>query len=175
MFKTMSLELSEALRHTVDSLKEKFGENIINVYQSSGDTFIHISADQLVSVSTYLKEDLDYVYLSDVFGIDRYTSDERFEVVYNLISLKNRTRFFLKVRCDEENPEVESVVSVWRSANWYEREVYDMFGVRFRNHPDLRRMYMPEDFEYFPLRKEFPLLGVPGSIELPSTTPERED
>lgn len=175
MLKDMNLELSEALRHTVDSLTDKFGEAIIHVYQSTGDTFVHISADQLIPVSTWMKEELDYVYLSDVFGIDRYTSDERFEVVYNLISLKTRSRIFLKVRCNEENPEVDSVVPVWKSANWYEREVYDMFGVRFKNHPDLRRMYMPEDFEYFPLRKEFPLLGVPGSIELPSTTPERED
>ena len=102
------------------------------------------------------------------------TSDERFEVVYNLVSMKFGDRIFLKVRCEEENPELDSVSGVWPAANWAEREVYDMFGIHFRNHPDMRRIYMPEDFRYFPLRKEFPLLGIPGSIELPNTTPDSE-
>jgi len=170
----MSLELSEPLQKTVDSLSENFSESFLEVYQSSGDTFIRIEADSLLEVTRHLKEKLHYVYLSDIFGIDRYTSEERFEVVYNLLSLKDRTRVFLKVRCEEENPKLESVASVWKSAGWNEREVYDMFGVYFRNHPDLRRIFLPEDFEYYPLRKEFPLLGIPGSIELPSTTPESE-
>ena len=170
----MSLELSEPLQKTVDSLSENFSESFLEVYQSSGDTFIRIEADSLLEVTRHLKEKLHYVYLSDIFGIDRYTSEERFEVVYNLLSLKDRTRVFLKVRCEEENPELESVASVWKSAGWNEREVYDMFGVHFRNHPDLRRIFLPEDFEYYPLRKVFPLLGIPGSIELPSTTPESE-
>lgn len=170
----MSLNLSEPLQKTVDSLSENFSESLIEVYQSSGDTFIRIEADSLIDVTKHLKENLHYVYLSDIFGIDRYTSEERFEVVYNLLSLKTRARVFLKVRCEEENPELDSVVPVWKSAGWNEREVYDMFGIHFRNHPDLRRIYLPEDFDYYPLRKEFPLLGIPGSIELPSTTPESE-
>lgn len=170
----MELKLSETLQRTVDNLSEKFSESLIEVYQSSGDTFIRIEADSLLDVAKYLKDELHYIYLSDIFGIDRYTSDERFEVVYNLLSLKYQTRLFLKVRCEEEKPELNSLVPVWKSAGWNEREVYDMFGIHFKNHPDLRRIYMPEDFEYYPLRKEFPLLGIPGSIELPSTTPESE-
>jgi NADH-quinone oxidoreductase subunit C len=90
------------------------------------------------------------------------------------LNLRDRVRLFLKIRCDEENPEVDSATPVWKAASWNEREVYDMFGIQFRNHPDHRRIFMPEDFEYYPLRKEFPLLGIPGSIELPSTTPETE-
>ncbi|MEX0944825.1 MAG: NADH-quinone oxidoreductase subunit C [Balneolaceae bacterium] len=170
----MSLKLSEPLQNTVDSLTGKFAKKVIEVYQSSGDTFVRIEADSLIEICSYLKEELHFIYLSDVFGIDRYTSDERFEVVYNLLSLRDVSRIFLKVRCNEESPEVESVASVWPAANWFEREVFDMFGVNFRNHPDLRRIYMPEDFEYYPLRKEFPLLGIPGSIELPSTTPDTD-
>lgn len=170
----MSLNLSESIQKTVDSLSQNFSESLIEVYQSSGDTFIRIEAESLLDVARHLKEELNYIYLSDIFGIDRYTSEERFEVVYNLLSLKDRARVFLKVRCEEEKPELESVVPVWKSAGWNEREVYDMFGIHFNNHPDLRRVYMPEDFEYYPLRKEFPLLGIPGSIELPSTTPESE-
>jgi len=170
----MSLQLSEPLQITIDSLNETFSEKVIEIYQSSGDTFVLVDAESIVEICTHLKEKLDYVYLSDVFGIDRYTSKERFEVVYNLLTLKNPARIFLKVRCEEENPELDSVSSVWPSASWNEREVYDMFGIRFRNHPDLRRIFMPEDFKYYPLRKEFPLLGIPGSIELPSSTPDTE-
>lgn len=170
----MSLELSELKQRVVDTLNEKFNDDIIEVYQSTGDVYIQVKPSSIVSITTLLRDELSYIYLSDIFGIDRYTSEERFEVVYNLVSLKNGDRLFLKVRCEEENPQVESLSGVFKAANWFEREVFDMFGIRFSNHPDLRRMFMPEDFQYFPLRKEFPLLGIPGSIELPSTTPDSE-
>ena len=170
----MSLELNETLQTLVDGLTENFSDKLIEVYQSSGDTFIRVEADSIVEISKYLKEQQHFVFLCDVFGNDRYTSDERFEVVYNLMNLRTQTRVFIKVRVEEENPSLESVSSVWKAAGWNEREVYDMFGVRFENHPDLRRIFMPEDFEYFPMRKEFPLLGIPGSLELPNTTPDTE-
>lgn len=170
----MNLELSELKQLVVDTLNEKFNDDIIEVYQSTGDVYILVKPSSIIPVTTLLRDELSYTYLSDLFGIDRYTSEERFEVVYNLVSLKNGDRLFLKVRCEEENPQVESLSGVFKAANWFEREVYDMFGIRFSNHPDLRRMFMPEDFQYFPLRKEFPLLGIPGSIELPSTTPDSE-
>jgi NADH-quinone oxidoreductase subunit C len=76
-------------------------------------------------------------------------------------------RLRLQVHLDDNTEEIESVTSVWKSADWYERETFDMYGITFLNHPDLRRMYMPEEFEYHPLRKEFPLLGIPGSLPLP--------
>jgi len=170
----MSLELSESLQNTIDALSDKFPDKLIEVYQSSGDTFARIEADALIEICTFLKEEQHFAFLSDIIGTDRYTSEERFEVIYNLISLKNKTRLFLKIRCSEENPEVESVFSVWPRANWNEREVYDMYGIHFNNHPDHRRIFMPEDFQYYPLRKEFPLLGIQGSIELPNTTPDTE-
>ena len=170
----MSLELNETLQTLVDGLTENFSDKLIEVYQSSGDTFIRVEADSIVEISKYLKEQQHFVFLCDIFGNDRYTSDERFEVVYNLMNLRTQTRVFVKVRVEEENPTLESVTSIWKAAGWNEREVYDMFGVRFENHPDLRRIFMPEDFEYFPMRKEFPLLGIPGSLELPNTTPDTE-
>lgn len=170
----MSLELNDTLQTLVDGLTEKFSDKLIEVYQSSGDTFVRVEADSILEISKYLKEKQHFVFLCDVFGNDRYTSDERFEVAYNLMNLRTQTRVFIKVRVEEENPTLESVSSVWKAAGWNEREVYDMFGVRFENHPDLRRIFMPEDFEYFPMRKEFPLLGIPGSIELPNTTPDTE-
>ena len=170
----MSLELSESLQKVIDSLSDRFSDQLIEVYQSSGDTFVRIESNALIDVCTFLKEECNFIYLSDMVGTDRYTSDERFEVIYNLLSFKDQTRLFLKVWCDEENPELESVTKIWPGANWNEREVYDMYGVRFKNHPDFRRIFMPEDFNYFPLRKEFPLLGIPGSIELPNTTPDTD-
>lgn len=170
----MALELNEYLQKTVDDLSEKFTDALINVYQSSGDTFIHIAPEANVEVCQYLRDEHHFIYLSDVFGTDRFTSEDRFEVVYNLVSLRDQQRLFVKAWLPEENPEIESITGLWKSANWFERQTYDMFGVRFANHPDMRRIYMPEDFEYFPLRKEFPLLGIPGSIDLPSTTPDTE-
>lgn len=170
----MSLTLNDSLKKTIDSLSENFSDKLIEVYQSSGDTFARIETDALIEICTFLKEEHHFVYLSDIIGTDRYTSDERFEVIYNLLSLKNKTRLFLKVRCSEESPTVDSVVSVWPGANWNEREAYDMYGIRFNNHPDHRRIFLPEDFQYYPLRKEFPLLGIHGSIELPNTTPDTE-
>lgn len=170
----MEQDLAPALQKTAELLKKEFSDNIIDIYRSSGDTFIRVNKNKIVEICTFLKNECRFIYLSDVFGTDRYTSDDRFEVVYNLLSLRDRVRLFLKVWLPEENPEIDSVTGVWKSANWYEREVYDMFGIHFRNHPDLRRIYMPEDFQYYPLRKEFPLLGIPGSIEMPNTTPDKE-
>lgn len=169
-----NLTLSTTLERTVDALKANFKEAILDIYQSSGDTIARVHPDSLLDIAKWLKEEQHYILLSDVLGADRYTSEDRFEVIYNLLNLRDRERFFLKVWLPEEEPAVDSVTSVWPAANWYERETYDMFGIRFHNHPDLRRMYMPEDFQYYPLRKEFPLLGIPGSIELPSTTPESD-
>lgn len=170
----MALELNESLQKTIDGLSDQFTEKLIEVYQSSGDTFARIESDALVDVCNYLKEEHHFVFLTDIVGTDRYTSDERFEVIYNLVCMKYQTRLFLKVRCDEESPVLETVSPVWQAANWMEREVYDMYGVRFNGHPDHRRIFLPEDFDYFPLRKEFPLLGIQGSIELPNTTPDAE-
>lgn len=168
----MALELNESLQNVVDGLSESFTDELIDVYQSSGDTFVRIIADANVEICRYLKEEHHFIYLVDVFGTDRFTSQDRFEVIYNLVSLRDQQRLFVKVWLPEENPEIESVTDLWASANWYERQTYDMFGIQFTNHPDFRRIYMPEDFEYFPMRKEFPLLGIPGSIPLPSSTPD---
>lgn len=170
----METELTDDMQAAIEGLSQNHPDAVLDVYRSSGDTFVLVESEAIVEVCRTLKEELGFIYLSDIFGTDRFTSQNRFEVIYNLVSLRDRQRLFLKTLLEEESPEIESVTDVWKSAGWFEREVYDMFGVRFRNHPDLRRIYMPEDYEYFPLRKEFPLLGIPGSIELPSTTPDTE-
>lgn len=170
----MNLELSETLQSVVDGLSENHADELIDVYQSSGDTFIRVEPEAIIEICKYIKNDHHFIYLADILGADRFTSEERFEVIYNIVSLRDRERLFLKVWLEEENPTVDSITDIWKSASWHERQVYDMFGVTFNNHPDMRRIYMPEDFDYYPLRKEFPLLGIPGSIELPSSTPDTE-
>jgi NADH-quinone oxidoreductase subunit C len=103
----------------------------------------------------------------DVTAIDWARRKNRFTVVYHIFSLKLNSRLRLKADVDESELSVDSVSSVWKTADWHERETYDMYGIIFNNHPDLRRMYMPEEFEYYPLRKDFPMMGIPGSLPLP--------
>lgn len=170
----MALELSDKHQKVINKLSDEFSDTLIEVYQSSGDTFVRVESEAIVEICSFLKNECHFIYLGDVFGADRFTSQERFEVIYNLVSLKDQIRLFVKVYLEENEPVIDTVTGVWRSANWFEREVYDMFGIRFTGHPDMRRIYMPQDYEYFPLRKEFPLLGIPGSIELPNTTPDTE-
>jgi len=162
------------LEQVTEDLQATFSDSIIDVGGHAGDTLVHIKKDTCIEILSYLKSQHRFIYLSDIFGTDRFTADDRFEVIYNIVSLRSQLRLFVKIRCEEENPVVDSATKVWPAANWMEREVYDMFGIRFTDHPDMRRIYLPQDFKYFPLRKEFPLLGIPGSIELPNTTPDTE-
>lgn len=156
----------------VEALRARFGEAIRDVVEYAGEHTVLVDAAVLVDVCRFLKTEQGFTYLADIGGIDRFTEEERFEVFYNLSSFERQKRIRLKVRTEEENPVVPSVTGVYRAAGWNERECYDMLGIRFDGHPDLRRMYMPEDFEYHPLRKEFPLLGIPGSLPLPPQRPE---
>ena len=103
--------------------------------------------------------DFPFNYLSDVTCVDYYPSDLRFEVIYHLLSIPNKERVRLKVRLSGEMPALDSVTSVWPSANYFEREVFDLFGVRFNGHPYLRRLLMPENWEGHPLRKDYPVEG----------------
>jgi NADH-quinone oxidoreductase subunit C len=106
-----------------------------------------------------LKGDLKFERLSTVTAVDRYPAEPRFEIVYHLQSIANNQRIRLKARISGENPEIESAFQVYRWANWYEREVFDLFGVRFLNHPDMRRIMMPDDWVGNPLRKDVPVTG----------------
>jgi NADH-quinone oxidoreductase subunit C len=120
-------------------------------------------------ICKFLKEDTDFEFLlcEDITAVDWATRKNRFTVVYHIFSLKNKFRLVLKSDVDESDCNIDTVSSVWKTSNWQERECFDMYGIKFNNHPDLRRIYMPEEFEYHPLRKDFPLLGIPGSLPLP--------
>jgi NADH-quinone oxidoreductase subunit C len=120
---------------------------------------LEIAPAKVASVCGFLKFDRGFDRLSTVTAVDRYPAEPRFEVVYHLHSTGARERVRLKCRLPGEDPVIESVTPVWRSANWYEREVFDLFGIRFHNHPDLRRILLPEDWEGHPLRKDAPVTG----------------
>ncbi len=171
-------------------LRTAFGDSIVAVIELNGQVLFEIKRDKIVDVCRYLKENLAFNYLSDLCGVDMLEfedassrkaylaaehqarpqpvpNEERFQVVYQLTSFQNKERLRLKVKVDGADPTCPSIASVFAAANWYEREAFDMFGIVFEGHPDMRRIYMPEEYEYYPLRKDFPLMGVPGSIPLP--------
>jgi NADH-quinone oxidoreductase subunit C len=122
---------------------------------------IYIERSAIREASSLLRSDPDcpFDYLSDVTAVDWYPSDPRFEVVYHLFSMSKKERVRLKVRLSGDSPSLESVTSVWPGANYFEREVFDLFGIRFNGHPYLRRLLMPEDWEGSPLRKDYPVEG----------------
>jgi len=124
-----------------------------------GELTLEIAAGQLIPVLRFLKDNQEFVRLSSVTAVDRYPAEPRFEVVYHLHSITKNERLRLKCRISGADPVIESATVVWRSANWYEREVFDLFGIRFLNHPDLRRIMMPDDWEGHPLRKDYPVTG----------------
>lgn len=154
--------------------QEKFNEVLVDSREYAGELTIEVKAEGAHEVLKSLKELFGYTYLSDLTSVDYYTDELRFGVSYNLVNFEKGTRLRVTTRVEEANPEVDTVTDIWAGANWQEREAWDMMGIRFKGHPDLRRIFMPEDFEYFPLRKEFPLIGIPGSIETPPPAPPKE-
>lgn len=122
---------------------------------------VEVTAPLLRGVCEFLKTDPDlaFDFLADLTCVDRYPVEPRFEVVYHLLSLKRATRLCLKVRLPGDDPRVDSVTAVWSGANWFEREVFDLFGVRFSGHPNLCRLLMPDDWQGHPLRKDYPVEG----------------
>ena len=122
---------------------------------------IWVEKDAIREACAILRDAREYPfdYLSDLTCLDLYPSEPRFEVVYHLLSISTKERVRLKTRLDGSSPALESVTSVWPSANFYEREVFDLFGVRFTGHPNLKRIMMPDDWEGYPLRKDYPVEG----------------
>jgi NADH-quinone oxidoreductase subunit C len=147
---------------TTQRLRERFPDAILSITSFRNETTILVQATWIVRVCRLLKEhpDLRYDFLSDVTAIDWLPHRPRFEVVYHLSSLPFKRRLRVKVRV-EEGEAVPSVTEVWGTAAWHEREVYDMFGIPFDGHPDLRRILMPEAWQGHPLRKDYPVQASP--------------
>lgn len=155
----------------IDLLKEKLSEQNGFSGVIFGEIYnypcIEIPKEKILEIANILKDEFQFDQCRDIIGVDRFTKKDRFESIYNFYSTIDNTRVFIRVKLDSKNPEIETICHIWKSANWMEREAYDMFGINYLNHPDLRRMYMMEEFEYYPLRKDYPLMGLPGAIQLP--------
>ena len=145
----------------VERLKEKFSQAVEETVSFRDEHTVRIAREHLLEVSRFLKEDPDYGFnfLSDLCGVDYMGREPRFEVVYHLYSMEHKHRLRMKVSLSEGDLTIPSVTTVWKTANWHERECFDLMGIIFTNHPDMRRILTPEGFTDHPLRKDFPLRG----------------
>ena len=144
-------------------LKARFGDLLSEPVEFRGEISLEVAdAERIAELGVFAKNDLGFDYLVDVTSIDNYGDDPRWKVVYHLYGLSHRCYLRLRLGVREEKSELPTVTGVWRTANWHEREIYDMMGIRFQGHPDLRRILMWEGYPYFPLRKDFPLAGKPS-------------
>ena len=142
----------------LDGLKERFGDAVLTTHSKLGDDTAIVARETCVDILRHLRDDPDLQFnlCSSVTGVDFLGREPRFEVVYHIYSTVKKHRLRVKVQVPEEDPAVDSSVEVWAGNNWHEREVFDMFGIKFRGHPDLRRMFMWKTFEGHPLRKDYP-------------------
>jgi len=143
----------------VAALDAQMPDAITGGHAERNEPTLFIAPARIVEVCQYLKSDQGFIRLSGITAVDWHPADPRFEVVYLLHSLDRNLRLRLKCWVGESDCEIDSVTGVWRGANWYEREVFDMFGIVFRMHPDLRRILMPSDWQGNPLRKDYPVHG----------------
>lgn len=152
-----SLDSHRALQ----KLREFDPEAVEEAQGFRGELTLYIRKDRLRSMCQFLRDapELNFKYLSDVTAVDLYPNEPRFEVVYHLLALDTFHRLRLKVRLPGDDPQVDSVVPLWPGANAFEREVFDLLGIRFEGHPYLRRILLPEDWEGHPLRKDYPTTG----------------
>ena len=147
-------------------LRDQFGDLLSEPSEFRGEiTLKLLDAEKIADVCRFAKEELGFDYLVDISSVDNYGDDPRFAVVYELYGYGHHSHLRLNTDVSEQKSELPTVTSVWKTADWHEREIYDMMGIRFRGHPDLRRILMWEGYPYFPLRKDFPLGG--KSSELP--------
>ena len=154
-------------------IKESMPESIIASGAVNGDVHIQIKKEDLLEFAVFLKTDsrLEFDMLSDLFAVDYPKRPERIEVIYNFYSIKNNFRVFIKVRSKIDETEYPSLTSIYNSADWFEREAYDMFGLRFKNHPDLKRILNPDDWDGHPLLKDYPLRKRPEPEEIKMDAP----
>lgn len=152
--------MSEALKELGEQIAAALPEAVIDVEVVHGELMVRVQRNAIVRVLKFLRDDsaCHFKCLMDVCGVDYPGRDERFEVVYNLLSLRHNQRIRIKLTTDEETP-VPSVTGVFNSAGWWEREAWDLFGIYFSDHPDLRRILTDYGFEGHPMRKDFPLTG----------------
>ncbi|MHB8416932.1 MAG: NADH-quinone oxidoreductase subunit C [Myxococcales bacterium] len=169
----------------LDALVAKFPAAVRDPYSFHGDDACFVEAAAVIEVGSFLKYEaaMDMKLLLSVTAVDYLGEAPRFEVVYHLTSLTHHHRVRLRAKVPETPAEIPSVAGIWRTANWWERHVWDMYGIRFTGHPDLKRLYMPEEWQGHPLRKDYPLRGrqpverergIPDLIRGPGPQPRDE-
>src|SRR5215469_344354 len=136
-------------------------EVVAGLLSFRGEVTVIVYREHIRPLAEFMKSDPDlaFTYLSDVTGVDRFPIEPRFELNYHLLSIPKRERIRLRVRVSGQDAVIDSVIPVWPTANWHEREIFDLFGIRFEGHPNLRRLFLPEDWEGYPLRKDYPVEG----------------
>jgi NADH-quinone oxidoreductase subunit C len=147
-----------------ESLNKSFGEKIQTRTEFRGETTLAIAASDLPAIAKFCRGELSFDYLLDITSIDNFGEEPRFEIVYHLYSMPHTIHLRFKLKLSEEAGAVDTVSDIWPTANWHEREIYDMMGIKFNGHPDLRRILMWDGYPYFPLRKDFPLQGLPSEM-----------
>ena len=146
------------------SLEKSLGDKLQAKTEFRGETTYTIAAADLREIAKFCRDELSFDYLIDITSIDNSSEESRFEIVYELYSMSLGAHLRLKLRVSEAAGSVDTVSDIWPTANWHEREIYDMMGIKFDGHPDLRRILMWDGYPFFPLRKEFPLEGLPSEV-----------
>jgi NADH-quinone oxidoreductase subunit C len=147
----------------LNSLESAFPSKIHRI-EFRGETSYTIAANDLREISGFCRDELSFDYLIDITSIDNFGEEPRFEIVYHLYSMPHASHLRLKLKVPEDAVAVDTVSDIWPTANWHEREIYDMMGIKFNGHPDLRRILMWDGYPFFPLRKDFPLEGLPSEM-----------
>ena len=148
--------------NSASRVAQKF--TVLSQSEFQNETTLQVEKAAIKEICRFCKEALDFNFLLDIASVDYFGEEPRFEVVYELYSLGRGEHLRLKVTVSEDDLEVPTVSDVWQGANWHEREVFDMMGIRFAGHPDLRRILMWDGYPYHPLRKDFPLAGKPSDV-----------
>ena len=148
----------------LDSLGKSFEKKIQSKTEFRGETTCTIAPSDLREIARFCRDELSFDYLLDITSIDNFGEEPRFEIAYELYSMALAAHLRLKLKVSEEVGAVDTVSDIWPTANWHEREIYDMMGIKFNDHPDLRRILMWDGYPFFPLRKEFPLEGLPSEM-----------
>jgi len=147
-----------------DSLGQAFGDKLQHKSEFRDEITYAIGESDLRDIAQFCRDDLSFDYLLDITSIDNFGEEPRFEIVYHLYSMPHASHLRLKLKVSEDVGALDTVSDIWPTANWHEREIYDMMGIKFNGHPDLRRILMWDGYPFFPLRKDFPLAGLPSDM-----------
>jgi NADH-quinone oxidoreductase subunit C len=147
-----------------DSLGQSFGDKLQHKTEFRGEITYAIGQSDLRDIARVCRDDLLFDYLLDITSIDNFGEEPRFEIVYHLYSMPHAAHLRLKLKVSEDGGSLDTVSDIWPTADWHEREIYDMMGIKFNGHPDLRRILMWDGYPFFPLRKDFPLAGLPSDM-----------